>query len=109
MSAHENVPSVPDGHRTAERRSLAMHQVVADRLTPEVVAQARENVERKDRTQGIDPSYTVRWRELLALPLPEIAAAITRDDEAARALRQTTPFAFAIPQAERDHILATVR
>lgn len=82
--------------------------MVADRLTPEVIVQARENVERDDRAQAVDPVYTARWRELLARPLPKIAAAITRDDEHARALRQTTPFAFVIPIDERERILATV-
>jgi len=98
-----------DGHRTAERRSLAMHRLIADRLTPEVIAQASENVERQERAQAVDPAYTAWWRELLVQPIPAIVAAITRDDERGRTLRQTTPFAFAIPQDERQRILATVR
>lgn len=98
-----------DGHRTAERRSLAMHARIAQRLNAATLGRARERVESWLQDGTVDERWGRAWRDLLADPVPVVAAAISRDDETMRALRQTTPFAGALTNAERWHILRTVR
>ena len=46
------------------------------------------------------------WRDALALPHAELAALITADDEAGRALRRTSPFAGLLNHAERRRLRA---
>lgn len=99
-----------DDHRTAERRSIALHAAVRDRLTPQVVAQARERVEGWLRDGGPVPEPDARaWRALLDGPRDELVRALVRDDEVMRALRQNTPFAGVVPAAERWQIVRDVR
>ena len=102
-------PSVPRGHLTAERRSRAAHQVVAERLDPALVEEARARVERLAAEGHLHPRYAERWRGLLSRPLDEIAAAIAADDEEGRDLRQNSPFAGVLNEQERRRIIETVR
>lgn len=91
-----------DLHRRAELRSIALHAVVAERLRadPKIVARARQRIERSD----VHPTYRAQWVALLDGPLDELTAALVRDDEAMRALRQTTPFTFVVGPRERWRI-----
>ncbi len=101
---------MPDGHRTAELRSLAQHRLVAERLDDELLDRARERVERWLAEGGpVHPVWAQRWRELLDRPASDVATAICADDEAGRDLRQTSPFAGALSPAERWRIVRTVR
>ncbi|HXV06326.1 MAG TPA: hypothetical protein VFP23_10530 [Solirubrobacterales bacterium] len=100
---------VPHGHETAERRSLAYHRVVAERLDPQLVAEARERVDRLVGEGHLDPRYAERWRRLLGLPIEEIAEAIAADDPEARDLRQNSPFAGVLNEQERRRIIEMVR
>jgi hypothetical protein len=101
--------SAPRGHQTAERRSLALHRVVAERLDEPLVEEARERVERLAREGHLHPRHAERWRELLSLPIPELAAAIVSDDQGGRDLRQNGPFAGVLNEQERRRIIETVR
>jgi len=100
---------VPDGHATAERRSLAFHRAVAERLDEQVRARARGKLEQWAAGGQIADTYAQRWRRILDLPLDELAAAITADDEATRDLRQCTPFAGVLTPRERWAIIREVR
>ena len=99
---------VPDGHATAERRSLAYHRAVAARLDEPLVARARQTLDRWVSLGTITPRYERRWRELLDRPIPELAAAITADDERGRDLRQASPFAGVLSAPERWAIIREV-
>lgn len=99
----------PQGHRTAERRALAFHRVVADRLNEELVAGASERLRGLQRHGRIDPYNAERWRALLALSLPALAAAMVEDSQEARDLRQNTPFAGSLDELERRQIVELVR
>jgi hypothetical protein len=99
----------PQGHRTAERRSLAYHRVVADRLSEQIVDEARERIERLATERHLHPRYAERWRRLLSRPLPDIAQAISADDEEGRDLRQNSPFAGALNEQERRRIIEAIR
>jgi hypothetical protein len=102
-------PSAPTGHRTAERRSLAYHEVVAERLSEAMVEEARERIESLASDGHLRPRYAERWRKLLSRPLPAIAAAICADDEEGRDLRQNSPFAGVLNEQERRRIIEAVR
>ncbi len=69
-------PQAPQGHRTAERRGLAYHTLVAERLDEGMVEEARERVERLVSEGHLHPRYAERWRALLSRPLASIAGAI---------------------------------
>lgn len=101
--------SAPRGHRTAERRSLAYHEAIAERLDDRLVDEARERVEQLVETGHLHPSYAERWREVLSLPLDQIAAAITTEDQEAMDLRQNSPFAGVLNEQERRRIIEAVR
>ena len=92
-------------HREAEVRSLEMHRRIADRIRrdPAVLKRALE------RTAGwLDGSvsfagsrsYAERWHELLTGPRAQLVQMLTGDDEAARALRQSSPFAGTLSNRE---------
>jgi len=101
---------VADGHRTAERRSLAMHAAVAARLDEATVARAAARVDGWLRDGGPVPPEAARaWRVLLDGPPDALEAALVRDDETMRDLRQNTPFAGVVAPAERWRIIREVR
>lgn len=100
----------PDGHRTAERRSLAMHTLVAEQLDAARLDQARARVDQWLHDGGpVDGHWASAWQALLAHDVAYVAEAIALDDPVMTQLRQTTPFAGAISSADRHRILREVR
>jgi hypothetical protein len=67
------------GHRTAERRSLAYHRVIADRLAhdPSLLAAARTRA----ASWNVHPRYADAWREILAGSPAEVAAVLVEESE----------------------------
>ncbi|HEX2686755.1 MAG TPA: hypothetical protein VHN14_09055 [Kofleriaceae bacterium] len=92
-----------DGHRTAERRSLAYHRAIAERLVrdPSILARARDRVAGWIASGAVHPKWTAAWTELLALPLAEICDRLQEPSEAMTAMRQMTPFAGALDPRTR--------
>jgi hypothetical protein len=90
-------------HQLAEERSLAYHQVVAERLRqqPELLEQARQRVEGWLGEQKPPRFYAVRWAELLAGDAEAVGAFLVSRSELATELRQSSPFAGAISPQER--------
>ncbi|HWM63340.1 MAG TPA: hypothetical protein VNP96_05040 [Solirubrobacterales bacterium] len=99
----------PLGHLTAERRSLAYHRAVADRLDDRVLSDARARVDRLADGGHMHPRYADRWREILALPTDTVAERIVEDDQEGRDLRQNSPFAGVLNEQERRRIIERVR
>lgn len=99
----------PDGHGTSERRGLALHGVIAERLDAGLIEEARDRVERLRADGHLHPRYAERWRELLSRPIPEIAAAITAESQEGRDLRQNSPFAGVLNEQERLRVIEAVR
>jgi hypothetical protein len=93
------------GHKTAERRALAYHAVVADRLDEATIDEARARIEQLASDGHLDPRYAERWRELLARPHGEIARAIVADTQTAADLRQNSPFSGVLNEQERRRII----
>ncbi len=87
-----------------------MHAAVVARLEEETVARAGARVDGWLRDGGPAPSAAARaWRALLDGPLDTLAAALVRDDETMRDLRQNTPFAGVLAPEERWRIIREVR
>lgn len=99
----------PSDHQTAERRSLAYHRLVADRLDEKLVGDARRRFQTLLDDGHLDPRYAERWRQLLSQPIPEIAKLISSDTQRGRDLRQNTPFAGVLNEQERREIIENVR
>ncbi len=93
-------------HRLAELRSLAYHREIAEVLgaDPGRVAEAQARVAGWAESQSVHPHYIERWSHILNLPTDLLRAALVEDSEAARALRQVSPFAGFLSPAERWRI-----
>ena len=94
-----------EGHRTAERRALAYHAAVAERLDEATIDDARARIEQLAADGHIDDRYANRWRELLSRPREEIAREIVADTQGARDLRQNGAFAGVLNEQERRRII----
>jgi hypothetical protein len=84
-----------DGHRTAERRSLAYHSAIAERLVrdPAILERARARVAGWTASGAVHPKWSAAWSELLARSPTEICDKLREPSEHMTALRQVTPFA----------------
>ncbi|MCC6993249.1 MAG: hypothetical protein IT370_01340 [Deltaproteobacteria bacterium] len=100
-----------DLHRLAEERSLALHRLVVERARtdPQVLRKARQRVSEWLVTGATARFYAEAWAELLRRPDEAIFAALVDGSEAARALRQTTPFAGVIDPRTRWRLWREVR
>jgi hypothetical protein len=94
-------------HRLAEARSLALHCLVARKITadPRLLDIAKRNLAAWTARYGDSPPRALEeWRVALARPWPEIAALITDPGEVAARLRQSSPFAGVLSPAERQRV-----
>jgi hypothetical protein len=94
-------------HRLAEARSLALHCLIARKITaePALLGVARRNLEAWLARYGDrSPRALEEWRAVLERPWPEVAALITDPGEAAARLRQSSPFAGVLTAAERRRV-----
>jgi excisionase family DNA binding protein len=98
----------PRTHKVAELHALAYHRLVARRLDRKLVDDARKRLTRWEQTGRIDPRWAEGWERILAMPAARIAQAITADSERGRALRQTSPFAGALNEQERQRVVRAV-
>jgi hypothetical protein len=92
-----------EGHQRLDRRSLALHRAIADKLAanPALIAIARENLERWSLSRGRSQPYWDAWREILGHPLPYVLNLMVEESERMTAMRQATPFAGILEPKER--------
>ena len=94
-------------HRVAEARSLALHVLAARRIAadPGLLDRARATVRRWLERYGERPPAALReWQALLERPWPEVAARATELSEDAARLRQSSPLATLLSDAERRRV-----
>lgn len=98
----------PEPHALAEARSIAMHRAIADRLRdePALLGDVRVRLEGWLR-QG--RPYAAAWAHLVDGDREQLFAAMVDTSEAARAMRQSTPFAGLLDPRTRWRIHAEVR
>ena len=99
-----------DGHRRAERRSLAYHRAIAERVADDasVLESARRRVAAWRETRSVDLRQASAWDELLQRPAAEIAVALVDESEHMTALRQVSPFAGALDPRTRWQLWRSV-
>jgi len=93
-------------HTRVDERSLAMHRLVARKLLADstLLEKARENVCRWRRIEG-SPSLTLsEWEKILSGPVEQTAKFLVEQSERATRLRQSSPFAGILTEAERKSI-----
>jgi hypothetical protein len=93
-------------HGRIEERSLALHQLVAEKVkaAPALLDKARENVRRWQEASGTASPALAEWSQILAAPLSQIVALLAERSERATRLRQSSPFAGILTEAERRAI-----
>jgi hypothetical protein len=98
-------------HELAEERSLALHRAIVARLRddPSLVDRAQERVKEWQQQGSVAAPYVSAWQELLATDLQTLCERLVSPDEAARALRQVTPFAGVVEARTRWRIWREVR
>jgi hypothetical protein len=94
------------GHAHAELQGLLYHRALAAQLDEPTIREARHRLRRWREEERIDPRNANRWEDILSWPPTHIAAFIGRDSERSRQLRQSSPFAGALSEAQRRQVLA---
>ena len=90
-----------------DRRSLALHRAIADRLVDEpagTLQQARRNLSAMWEQHPHARGLLREWDELLSLPIDEIVEEVLDSSLRGRDLRQVTPFAGLLTAAERTKV-----
>ena len=107
------VPGMP-ARRPEQTRSLWLHRAVAGRLVgdPErVLRKASRNLDRLERAHrtGMSARRLARWRRLIDQGPEAVLRILVAESTEADELRQNSPFAGVLPQAERLAILQAHR
>lgn len=94
-----------DPHRRAEERSVAYHRAIAARLRarPEILEAARRRVD-EWMAAAVVPHFARQWQRILTRDLDAIGAFLVERSARADELRQSSPFAGALPARERWRI-----
>lgn len=101
--------AITDRHRRADWRSLAYHRAIAKRLRRPMVDAARHQIWQWQTEGRIDDRYAKAWLDVLDRPVPEVKRALGADTPMMRDLRQSSPFAGTLTEAERRKIFAEIR
>ena len=91
-----------------ERRSLALHEAIANRLArnPQgVIARARNTLTLQRQLHPHAVPLLNQWADLLDGPLANLITVLVDRSELARELRHVTPFAGILSAQERTHVL----
>lgn len=108
---HAAPPQYSD-HRRLEARSLALHCLAARKIDRDrrLLEIARRNLRRwlRERSNRA-PRALLEWDALLRRPWREIAAVITDPGENGARLRQSSPFAGILTDAERRRVYDAFR
>ena len=93
-------------HRRLDERSLALHRLIAEKVwaDPALLDKARDNLRRWQQTEGSPKLALAEWEQILSGPTDQIAQFLTEESERATRLRQSSPFAGVLTDAERKAI-----
>lgn len=93
-------------HSRVDERSLAMHRLVAAKLreNPAILEEARNNLRRWQKMAGSPAVALAEWEGILNAPIDQISHLLEERSERANRLRQSSPFAGVLTEAERRSI-----
>jgi hypothetical protein len=98
-------------HELQDERSLAIHRVIADRISedPSLLDRPRARVAEWRTRRHMNPKYVEAWDALLHGPIETLRAVLLDPGERAVALRHVSPFAGIIDTGTRTRIWREVR
>jgi hypothetical protein len=93
-------------HNRVDERSLAMHRLVAEKVRgdPALLEKARENLRRWQKTESSPSRTLAEWEHILSGPASQVAQFLEERSERAIRLRQSSPFAGILTEAERQTV-----
>jgi hypothetical protein len=93
-------------HMRIDERSLAMHRLVARKLRaiPALLDEARDNLRRWQKMKGSPMLTLSEWEDILNGSASRVAEFLEERSERATRLRQSSPFAGILTDAERQAI-----
>ncbi|HEX3240310.1 MAG TPA: hypothetical protein VHR18_09265 [Solirubrobacterales bacterium] len=100
--------STGDAGRASELRSLAYHRAVARRLDRKTAEMALALVRYWAVRGSIDSRYAAEWEQILEGPLAGVRKAMEDEGPRGRDLRQNSPFAGLLSEAERRAIATEI-
>lgn len=95
-----------------DRRSLALHAAIAERIAAApaaVIRRAERNVAHMREVNPHASDLLEEWERVLRWPVPEIIRVMLDPGLRARDLRQVTPFAGVLDPAERSQVYRRFR
>lgn len=101
-------PVASDRHGRAQRRALEYHRALARHLGRREILDARATLQRWRRSGRIAPEYADAWQALLDGPRTALRDAMVSEDQWGDDLRQNSPFAGLLSEAERRRVLDLV-
>ncbi|MGX5680985.1 helix-turn-helix domain-containing protein [Schumannella luteola] len=92
-----------------QRRSLWLAYAIAGRIVhdPQVARAVAERNLRQHEASGRTRRWTDEWRKLLDGPLDRLLVVLTSEAPISRELRQNSPFAGLLSDAEREAVLSS--
>lgn len=89
-------------HSRINERSLAMHRLVAAKLraNPAILDEARDNLRRWQTMDGSPAPALSEWESILSTPPDQVSRLLEERSERANRLRQSSPFAGVLTDAE---------
>lgn len=98
--------SIYSDHSRLDERSLALHQLVAQKVqaAPVLLDKARGNVRRWQDANGNPSLALAEWEQILNSPVNEVLTLLVERSERATRLRQSSPFTGILTEAERRAI-----
>jgi excisionase family DNA binding protein len=114
VEAFASAPPGMAARRPEQIRSLWLHRAVVGRLVRDpgrVLDKARRNLERMDRAHpaGMSAHWLARWHRLFDQGPEAVMRVLVAETEEADELRQNSPFAGVLPEAERLAVLRSAR
>ncbi|HJU15420.1 MAG TPA: hypothetical protein VJ770_03035 [Stellaceae bacterium] len=93
-------------HSRLDERSLTMHKLIAAKVLadPALLDKARDNLRRWQQMDGSPKLALAEWEQILSGPIDQIAQFLTERSGRATRLRQSSPFAGVLSEAERQAI-----
>lgn len=101
-----NMERIDSDHGRLDERSLVMHQLIARKVQadPALLDKARDNIHRWQKNAGSPMLALSEWAQILSGPVSEVAQFLSERSERATRLRQSSPFAGILTEAERRAI-----
>lgn len=93
-------------HIRLDERSIALHSLVAQKVLadPTLLNVAKENLRRWQTANGSPSLALVEWEQILSGRVDQVAQFLIERSEKAVRLRQSSPFAGILSEAERGAI-----